>query len=586
MSATDFNIDDLTPDGVDTWDDLFPFPEYREKQRQTMIAVIQALHDPQYDNVIVDAPTGVGKSAINVAACRSFDSSFYITPQKKLRQQLQDDDVLSEFYRSLRARRDYQCGVTGSDCDSCEINRSSNQTCSEFVSDDRAEEDSCTYWLNKIKSIDAETAVLTFAYLVIDGNLPPEDPQGNPISFGDRDLLVVDECHGLENQVASLFAGFKVSPWTVPPDCYRDIARHLSMETSRHGEVMDIMETLRDRCRAYKHEHADNDDYADQVEDCKKFIDNAEWFFKEAEEWDRDWVVDMDRTRHPDKNKKVKTFQLKPVKVDSFLKNFIWRRADTRLLTTATMPFRGSASTWCRRIGLDPERTHVIKVGMPFPPENRPVHVHTEIAKMSGGGDDENWGKIMAELDRLAGKHDGENGLVHTASYKRAQRVYQDAQSGGYENLKDNVLFHDADKETGPFLTKWQNSEESVVLSPSMSEGVDLAGEMCRWQALLKVPYPNMGDSRVDYLMDRDTGYGADWQWYNETTAQSIIQSVGRAVRSKDDYADYYVLDESFESVRNSVAFPDWFEAAITTDPAGARENATTATNPDDPLEW
>jgi Rad3-related DNA helicase len=95
-----------------------------------------------------------------------------------------------------------------------------------------------------------------------------------------------------------------------------------------------------------------------------------------------------------------------------------------------------------------------------------------------------------------------------------------------------------------------------------------------------------MGDSRVDFLMDKDTGYGADWQWYNETTAQSIIQSVGRAVRSKDDYADFYVLDESFESVRKQVAFPDWFEAAITNDPEGAQENATSSSGAQDPLDF
>jgi Rad3-related DNA helicase len=586
MSSSGFDLNDLTPEGVSSWDELFPFPEYREKQRQTMIAVIQALHDPQYDNVVVDAPTGVGKSAINVAAARSFDSAFYITPQKKLREQLQNDDVLSAYYRSLRARRDYTCGVTGTDCDSCKINRSANQSCSEYVEEGRAEENQCTYWREKLRSIDAETAVLTFAYLVTDGNIPPTDGDGNPISFANRDLLVVDECHGLENQVASLFAGFKVSPWTVPPDVYRNIARHLDMDTSRHTEVMDIMETLRDRCRAYKHEHENQDDYAEQVEDCKKFIDNCEWFFKEVDEWDRDWVVDMDKTRHPDKDKKVKSFQLKPVKVDSFLKNFVWRRADTRLLTTATMPYRGNVSSWCKRIGLDPDRTHVIKVGMPFPAQNRPVHVHTEIAKMSGGGDDKNWNKIMAELERLAGKHDGENGLIHTASYKRAQRIYKSVKTGDYPNLENNVMFHDADKDASEFIERWQDSAENIVLSPSMMEGVDLADDMCRWQVLLKVPYPNMGDSRVDFLMDRDTGYGADWQWYNETTAQSIIQSVGRAVRSKDDYADFYVLDESFENVRDSVAFPDWFEAAITNDPEGAQKNATTVKSPDDPLDF
>jgi len=584
MASSSFNLDDLTPDGVESWDDLFPFPGYREKQRQTMIAVIQALHDPSIDNVVVDAPTGVGKSAINVAASRSFDSSFYITPQKSLREQLQDDPVLSAYYRSLRSRRDYTCGETGQDCDSCDINKSGSKQCSEY--------DECTYWNAKMDAIDHEFVVLTFAYLVIDGALPPQSGGESPkrISFADRDLLIVDECHGLESQVASLFAGFKVSPWTVPPDCYRNIAHDLDMDnTSRHGEVYDIMETLYNRCNAYRNEHRNNDDYADQLEDAKKYMDNFEWFQKEVDEWGRDWVVDMDKTRHPDKNKEVKSFQVKPVKVDSFLKHKVWRRADTRLLTTATMPYRGNPDSWCSRIGLDPDRTHVIKVGMPFDPERRPIHLDSTVAKMSGGGDDDNWEGIMTRLNELAKRHSGENGLIHTASYNRAERVYKDAKSGKYPELKSNVLFHDADDDTAAFITKWQNSQQSIVVSPSEMEGVHLVDDMCRWQALLKVPYPNMGDSRVDYLMDANTGYnGKDWQWYNENTAQSVIQSVGRAVRSKDDFADYYVLDKSFNSIRNSVAFPDWFEAAITSDPVRktTSEKFGTKKTKDDPLDF
>lgn len=590
----DFEVDlnDVAPATVSTWDGLFPFPSFRAKQKDVMEAAVNALHNPEIDNVVVDAPTGVGKSAINVAAARTFDSSFYITPQKKLRRQLQQDAVLNDYYKALRGRRDYTCGVSGSDCESCEINRGSGQ-CRDYArnskySETHDESQQCTYWNNKLEARNADTAVLTFAYLVIDSRFLPPAKDGKPVSFGDRDLLIVDECHGLENQVASLFAGFKVSPWTIPPNVYRDIARHLDMDTTtRHHEVMDIMETLRDRCRAYKHEHKNDDGYGEQVDDCRQFIKNAEWFFEEVNDWDKDWVVDMDRTRHPDKNKKVKSFTLKPVRVDSFLQNFVWSRASNRLLTTATLPYRGDPNRWIRRIGLDPARTHFLWVQMPFPASNRPIHVHTEVAEMSGGGDDRNWDGIMAELERLAGKHSGENGLVHTASYKRAERIYKSVKTGGYPNLSDNVLFHDAEKDSSAFIDRWQASNENIVLSPSMMEGVDLKDDMCRWQVLLKVPYPNMGDSRVDYLMDDDVGYGADWQWYYETTAQSIIQSAGRAVRSKTDYADYYVLDESFEDVRRKVSLPDWFQDAITTDPSNsAQTNAVTPKTTNDPLEF
>jgi len=90
-------------------------------------------------------------------------------------------------------------------------------------------------------------------------------------------------------------------------------------------------------------------------------------------------------------------------------------------------------------------------------------------------------------------------------------------------------------------------------------DGIDLEGEMCRWQVLLKVPYPYLGDSRVEYMVNEKN----DWDWYNEQTARRLIQSVGRGVRSGDDYCDYYVLDESFLDVMDSATVPEWFENAI-----------------------
>lgn len=90
-------------------------------------------------------------------------------------------------------------------------------------------------------------------------------------------------------------------------------------------------------------------------------------------------------------------------------------------------------------------------------------------------------------------------------------------------------------------------------------EGIDLPDEQCRWQVLLKVPYPSMGDSRVSYLIDEE----GDWDWYYDNTARSIMQAVGRGVRSEDDYCSFYVLDRSFLDVLKRATFPDWFRDAV-----------------------
>lgn len=548
--------------------EVFPFDSFRDKQFDLVVEVLHKLYKEDYDNVIIDAPTGVGKSAVNVTASQLAESSFYVTPQKKLREQLQEDDVLSEYYEALRGREDYVCGETGQDCSSCPINQESDQSCMEM--------EQCTYWNHKTETMAADVAVLTFAYLIIDGAIPQfSGPEGNQISFGDRELLIVDECHNLEDQAASLFAGFKVSPYSLPMEVFDNITHKLDLEdTTRHHQVMDIVETLEDRAEDFVATKQMQDgelsnEEAVAVEKCERFLNKIEWFFDEIE-YGRDWVVDMDVVEFG--RSKYKAFKLKPVKVDKFLRNFVWNRADKRVLSTATMPYRDNPGRWMAQIGL-PGETHVIRVGMPFDKGHRPVFTDRMVANMSRGGIDRNWDAVMEEINSLAGQYNNKKGLIHCASYSRGEDFWQDAQN--YSNLKGNVKFDRPEENTDSEMWDWQDGTEDIFVSPAVTEGVDLEGDKCRWQVLMKVPFPSPGDPRVEYLLDEMPHIG--WDWYYETTANAIIQSVGRAVRSKDDYADYYVLDEKFNDVLDRVAMPDWFTEAI---------DAETTYNETNALSW
>jgi len=74
-----------------------------------------------------------------------------------------------------------------------------------------------------------------------------------------------------------------------------------------------------------------------------------------------------------------------------------------------------------------------------------------------------------------------------------------------------------------------------------MTEGVDLRGDMSRFQIVCKVPFPYLGSSLIRKKMSK-----WDW-WYDLQTAKTVIQSVGRSVRSESDSAVTYILDTSWE---------------------------------------
>ena len=84
--------------------------------------------------------------------------------------------------------------------------------------------------------------------------------------------------------------------------------------------------------------------------------------------------------------------------------------------------------------------------------------------------------------------------------------------------------------------------EGGVLVGPSLDRGVDLPGDLCRVQVLVKVPFPNLGDRQV---AERARGEGGG-RWYAAETARTVVQMTGRGVRGSEDWCVSYVLDRQF----------------------------------------
>ena len=104
-----------------------------------------------------------------------------------------------------------------------------------------------------------------------------------------------------------------------------------------------------------------------------------------------------------------------------------------------------------------------------------------------------------------------------------------------------------------------RSKKPTVLLSPSMTEGVDLHGSHSRFQVLCKIPYPYLGDKLVRKRMNK-------WKWwYPLQTAKTIVQAVGRSVRSESDYAITYILDSDWDRFyrQNKKYFPKSFTECL-----------------------
>jgi regulator of telomere elongation helicase 1 len=110
-----------------------------------------------------------------------------------------------------------------------------------------------------------------------------------------------------------------------------------------------------------------------------------------------------------------------------------------------------------------------------------------------------------------------------------------------------------------------------AVCRGKMSEGIDFSDDFARCVCLVGIPFPNLGDFKVElhrkWLDAKSRGSGS--RWYTEMAMRAVNQAIGRAIRHKDDYAVVILFDERYAGfqtmlsrwIRPSIAVPrTWAE--------------------------
>ncbi|KAJ3156293.1 ATP-dependent DNA helicase chl1 [Irineochytrium annulatum] len=114
-----------------------------------------------------------------------------------------------------------------------------------------------------------------------------------------------------------------------------------------------------------------------------------------------------------------------------------------------------------------------------------------------------------------------------------------------------------------------------AIVGGKMSEGINFSDNLARAVIMVGLPFPN---KRSPELMEKmsfiaKTGSNAN-EYYENICMRALNQSIGRAIRHKNDYAAIFLLDKRFttsESVRAKL--PRWIrEAGVEVCGGGVRE--------------
>ena len=246
--------------------------------------------------------------------------------------------------------------------------------------------------------------------------------------------------------------------------------------------------------------------------------------------------------------KDVKGFTLKPLNAIALAKIILPQIARKIVFMSATM---GEKRQFCKDLGVDVNDVEYIETQSDFPKEKRPIYL-SYVGCFNKNTKEEYLKNSVTKIDELLEKYQGKKGVIHTTTFTQCDYIKE------HSKYKNRILIHDTQNKPD-VIKEFMESTDKVLCSPSSKEGLDLKDDLCRFQIILKVPWGDLTDKVVQARMKADAG------WYANEAVKNLEQAYGRGMRSKTDWCDCYILDNSFQRLYylNPHLFSTYFKEAI-----------------------
>ncbi|MFY1110451.1 MAG: helicase C-terminal domain-containing protein [Methanosarcinaceae archaeon] len=583
--------------------------------------------------IFVQAPTGVGKSAISIAVGRYFDGAYICTSQKSLQNQYTTEfpeikrtwgrknfKCLEQYDPKLQKDKNISCdaGLCVQDYD-CE--RKPTKTKTEYVAGSSASRGTlywqsedlprCQYWNDKMTCLNAAISCHNYKYLLTESRFVGD--------FGKRTVLIADEGHNIESNIIDMikveitnktlnlinkYSDEMVKFQGVPQnlDNYTRLMIYLEWVESIYSQLPFILTKVDADVNLYQRQISmlkhlrgteqkqyliNNLDDITRIaissgkrvqagekrrenvvlkpsditqEDLQIWVDlksnrlselgkekerledlkgKAEFLLGDIKNNPK-WVV-ME-THFPDKNIKSVCFQ--PLTVKQYAEEFLFKLGETIIIMSATILNPKKIS---HDLGIPKNEYKYISVEPQFSKESNEIY-NLAIATFETNMEETQeeietfWKCVIEKIDLILYNHASEKGIIHGNTHEICRKIKQ------YSKYSDRILIHSDSEERDNLDYRQQKIDEhcrsdapTVLCSPSMAEGVDLYDDLSRFQILVKIPYPDVGNEWIRARME------ADMRYFKMKTAVTICQAIGRSVRNQNDWCITYTLDSRFK---------------------------------------
>lgn len=572
--------------------------EFREMQEDIIANIVASViyDDTSKKNHIIEAPTGSGKSIIVIVAAgvlahyynrtsyilcsdlflwEQYDA--FINKHSEIKKQIASIKGQTGNYicnKNHEDLRNGECRIEGVSWKS--LMRSmppAGYQCARF----------CKYVKARKRAVQSRVCLMTYQCLLYQLNRDSNSVDTNP-DFTDRDVLFCDECHNIPTICSGKFSPtFRkgdiehlselYKDMYAPKDLFNTVDENIDILYRTYPTLQDMQKECK---KLYKELCNENlDAYSNTIateryttlfelfashvtnieEDCKEQKKLTGVLTKEniARYKHCSWYHNMMCYMHDFMNAAIETgyeYTVKNVtedkehnkivsiyccKEDYIINKFLLSHGSYRVMLSATV---GMKEAFDDNIGIkysDEPTSYMERIPSTFDFSQSPVIYYGKY-KMSMKDKDVSFPILKDMIYKLLKRHAGQKGIIQTGSYANAKAIID----GCPENLKKRLLVYDSAAEKGVVIKHHNMCNDTVLIGPTLTEGIDLPDDGCRFIIILKVPYPMLTDKLVQAKMKLFP------LWYESETSNAIIQGIGRGNRNPTDYCTTYILDGCF----------------------------------------
>lgn len=547
---------------------ILHYKEIRDQQKKA----IDFFHNSKKRFLIYELPTWSWKSPLWVYLWTLFNKSYILTSQKVLQDQYFKDFWDKWYFAMIKWVKNYTCSLNWENA--------KNWVCASISSlkADCNRKWICDY-LEKLKlAIKKQVTNSNYSYFFyINGQWC------KPILYW-RDCLICDEAHNLEKEIVNyvtfkidleLLASLKLDtkiPYFKDQSNYKKWLIQLNKVIEKRKFTMKrlIQDIIWRYYEWFNFEDWMSDEQIkllqsikmsssdvkllDQLQKELDFIDKtwvkikkfAEIYYTEKWIWNLEFIWDSDK-------KIISWIEFKPITLKKISHDVLfdyWIKKVILLSWTIL-----NKNYYCESLWINKNEVDFLRLESDFPKEHRKIHC-LNVWKLNFEEKNKTLPYIVKKIEEILEKHKNEKWIIHTHTYEIQNYILNNINP----IYKSRFLFNENSDSIDLTIQKHKFSNlNTVLLSPSMSEWVDLKWKDSEFQIIVKLPYPYLWDKYVKEKIKMN------WKFMLYEMFKKFMQSCWRSIRSKDDRCETYILDSSINwSLRNwKDLIPDWFKESI-----------------------